>query len=65
MKTIINWRVFFILWIASTIAIIAILPYTLELQSGALEQLDYLFHFPLLLLYRSFKMDCFSQSVYF
>ncbi|NOT04953.1 MAG: CPBP family intramembrane metalloprotease [Anaerolineales bacterium] len=40
MKTIINWRVFFILWIASTIAIIAILPYTLELQSGALEQLD-------------------------
>lgn len=40
MKTIINWRVFFILWIASVIAIIAILPYTLELQSGALKQLD-------------------------
>ena len=40
MKTIINWRVFFILWIASVIAIIAILPYTLELQSGVLEQLD-------------------------
>lgn len=40
MKTIINWRVFFILWIASVIAVIAILPYTLELQSGALEQLE-------------------------
>ena len=40
MKTIINWRVFFILWIASILATIAILPYALELQSGALEQLD-------------------------
>ena len=40
MKTIINWRVFFILWIASILATIAILPYVLELQSGALEQLD-------------------------
>lgn len=40
MKTIINWRVFFILWIASILATIAILPYVLELQSATLEQLD-------------------------
>ena len=40
MKTIINWRVFFTLWIASILATIAILPYVLELQSGVLEQLD-------------------------
>ena len=40
MKTIINWRVFFFLWVASILATIAILPYVLELQSGVLEQLD-------------------------
>lgn len=40
MKTIINWRIFFILWIASILATIAVLPYTLELQSGLLEQLE-------------------------
>ena len=39
-KTIINWRVFLILWIASILGTIAVLPYVLELQSGALEQLD-------------------------
>jgi uncharacterized protein (DUF697 family) len=49
MKTIINWRVFFILWIASVIAIIAMLPYTLELQSGALEQLNLPIPFPILI----------------
>ena len=40
MKTIINWRVFFILWISSILATIAVLPYVFELQSGVLEQLD-------------------------
>ena len=49
MKNIINWRVFFMLWIASIIAIIAILPYTLELQSGVLEQLDLPIPFPILI----------------
>ena len=49
MKTIINWCVFFILWIASVIAIIAILPYTLELQSGALEQVDLPIPLPVLI----------------
>ncbi len=49
MKNIINWRVFFMLWIASVIATIAILPYTLELQSGVLEQLDLPIPFPILI----------------
>jgi hypothetical protein len=40
MKTIINWRVFLILWIASILAAIAVLPYVLELQASTLEQLD-------------------------
>lgn len=37
MKTLINWKVFFILWIAAILATLAVLPYTLELQSSALS----------------------------
>jgi len=40
MKTIINWRVFLILWIAAILSSIAILPYVLELQGSALESID-------------------------
>ena len=40
MKTIINWRVFFILWLAAILSNVAILPYALELQSSALESID-------------------------
>lgn len=40
MKTIINWRVFFILWIAAILSTIALLPYVLELQSSTLTSLD-------------------------
>ena len=40
MKTIINWRVFFLLWIAAILASIAVLPYVLELQGSTLESLD-------------------------
>ena len=40
MKTIINWRVFFILWIAAILSSIAILPYALELQGSTLQSLD-------------------------
>ena len=40
MKTIINWRVFFILWIAAILSSIAVLPYALELQASALEAID-------------------------
>ncbi|MBC7879227.1 MAG: CPBP family intramembrane metalloprotease [Anaerolineales bacterium] len=49
MKRIINWRVFFILWIASILGTIAVLPYALELQSSALEQLDLPIPLPVLL----------------
>jgi hypothetical protein len=49
MKTIINWRIFFILWIASVLGTIAILPYVLELQADALEQLDLPIPFPALI----------------
>jgi len=38
MKTI-NWKVFFILWIAAILSIIAILPYSLALQSNPLQNL--------------------------
>ena len=40
MKTIINWRVFFILWVGSILSSIAVLPYALELQGPALEAMD-------------------------
>jgi len=49
MKTIINWRVFFILWIASLLGTIVVLPYVLELQAGALEQLDLPIPLPVLI----------------
>ncbi len=39
MKTIINWKVFLILWIASILATIAILPYAFEMQSSILQNL--------------------------
>jgi membrane protease YdiL (CAAX protease family) len=40
MKTIINWRVFFLLWITAILSLIAVLPYILELQSSTLLTLD-------------------------
>ena len=36
MKSIINWRVFCILWIAAILATVAVLPYSLELQTSIL-----------------------------
>jgi len=39
MKTLINWKVFFILWIAAIFSVIAILPYSLSMQSKVLETL--------------------------
>ena len=35
-----NWKIFFILWIASIFGIIAVLPYVLALQSGILQNLN-------------------------
>ena len=37
MKTIINWKVFWILWIAAILATVAVLPYALEMQSSAID----------------------------
>ena len=39
MKTLINWKVFFILWIASVASLIALLPYSLSLQSNVIQNL--------------------------
>lgn len=35
-----NWRLFFILWIAAIVGVIAVVPYSLALQSGSLQDLD-------------------------
>ena len=40
MKTLINWRVFFILWMAAVLSSIAVLPYAFELQASALEAIE-------------------------
>lgn len=39
MKKKFNWRIFFILWIAAIFGVIAIIPYSLALQSGILQNL--------------------------
>lgn len=40
MKTLINWKVFLVLWIASILSVIAILPYSLSLQSSIVQNLN-------------------------
>lgn len=40
MKTLLNWKVFFILWLAAILATLAVIPYTLEQQSGVLAEAD-------------------------
>jgi membrane protease YdiL (CAAX protease family) len=35
-----NWKIFFIVWIAAVVGVIAIIPYSLTLQSGTLEGLN-------------------------
>lgn len=37
MKTIINWKVFWILWVAAILATLLLLPYALEVQSSAID----------------------------
>jgi membrane protease YdiL (CAAX protease family) len=44
-----NWKAFFVLWIAAIFAVIAVLPYSLELQSGILQDLELPVPFPVLL----------------
>ena len=43
-----NWKIFFIVWIAAIIGVVAIMPYTLTLQSGTLENLNLQISLPLL-----------------
>ncbi len=40
MKTLLNWKVFAILWIAAIFAVIAVLPYSLALQGNTLQNLN-------------------------
>lgn len=37
MRTIVNWKVFFILWVAAVLAIIAVVPYILDLQASLIN----------------------------
>jgi len=49
MKTLINWKVFFILWVAAILAAVAVLPYVLELQSSTLSSLNLPIPLPVLI----------------
>jgi membrane protease YdiL (CAAX protease family) len=49
MKTIINWKVFFVLWIAGVVSVIAVLPYLLSLQSNVLQNLKLPIPLPLVI----------------
>lgn len=55
MKTLINWKVFFILWIAAILAVLLILPYTFELQSSALDLTKLGMPLPLLILIQTLQ----------
>ena len=50
MKTLINWKVFLILWIAAIFSVIAILPYSLALQSNVLQNLTLPIPLPLVII---------------
>jgi hypothetical protein len=52
MKNSINWKVFFILWIAVIFGVIAVIPYTLELQGDLLESMDLPMSLPALLAFQ-------------
>lgn len=49
MKTLINWKVFFILWAAAVLSAVAVLPYALELQSSTLSLAELPIPLPVLL----------------
>ncbi|HAV76510.1 MAG TPA: CPBP family intramembrane metalloprotease, partial [Anaerolineae bacterium] len=49
MKTIINWKVFLILWIAAVLSTVTVIPYSLELHSSTLASLELPFPLPVLL----------------
>jgi len=49
MKTLVNWKVFFILWIAAILSTLAVTPYALELQSSTLALIELPFPLPVLI----------------
>ncbi len=49
MKTIINWKVFLLLWVASVLATIAVLPYSLAMQSSTLQNLKLVIPLPVVI----------------
>jgi membrane protease YdiL (CAAX protease family) len=49
MKALINWKVFFILWLAAIFSVIAVLPYLLSLQSNVLQNLKLSIPLPLII----------------
>jgi membrane protease YdiL (CAAX protease family) len=51
----INWKVFFILWIAAIMSVIAILPYLLSLQSNAFQNLKLPMPLPVVLAIQVFQ----------
>jgi hypothetical protein len=65
MKTIINWRAFFILWIGALLSLIALLPYLLELQSSILLTLDLPIPIPALIALQIFQSALFFAIIIF
>jgi membrane protease YdiL (CAAX protease family) len=45
-----QWRIFFVLWIASIFGVIAVIPYSLELQSASLQNVELPLPLPTLLI---------------
>lgn len=44
-----NWKIFFIVWIAAVVGVIAIIPYSLTMQSGTLQNVNLPIPLPLLI----------------
>ena len=65
MKTIINWKVFFVLWVAAVLSAIAVLPYTLELQSSTLASVDLPIPLPVLLVIQTVQNAIFLAIMIF
>jgi hypothetical protein len=55
MKTLINWKVFFLLWIAAILATLLLLPYALEVQSSAIDLTKLKLPLPILLVIQTIQ----------
>src|SRR5512143_3990993 len=49
MKAIINWKVFLILWIASILGEVALLPYVVSMQAAVFESVELPYPLPVVL----------------